>query len=57
VNAISGEVRSAHVVNQEKCIGCRMCESRCPKKAIKMVEASSTGAVKKPAKALEPVSV
>jgi len=57
VSAISGEVRSVHVVNQEKCIGCRMCESRCPKKAIKMVEASSTGAVKKPAKAQEPVSV
>jgi Na+-translocating ferredoxin:NAD+ oxidoreductase RNF subunit RnfB len=56
VSAISGEVRSVHVVNQEKCIGCRMCESRCPKKAIKMVEVSM-GAAKKTAKAQEPVAV
>jgi len=57
VSAISGELRSVHVVNQEKCIGCRMCESRCPKKAITMIEAPSSGAVKKPAQAQEPVTV
>jgi Na+-translocating ferredoxin:NAD+ oxidoreductase RNF subunit RnfB len=56
VNAISGEVRSVHVVNQDKCIGCRMCESKCPKKAIKMVEASSAGAAPRAAKKQEPVS-
>jgi H+/Na+-translocating ferredoxin:NAD+ oxidoreductase subunit B len=56
VNAISGDVRQVHVVDQEKCIGCRMCEPRCPKKAITMVEASAS-AVKKPAKAQEPVAV
>jgi formate hydrogenlyase subunit 6/NADH:ubiquinone oxidoreductase subunit I len=56
VNAISGELRQVHVVNQEKCIGCRMCESRCPKKAITMVEASAAAA-KKPVKAQEPVAV
>ncbi|MCK9419239.1 MAG: Fe-S cluster domain-containing protein [Nitrospirae bacterium] len=57
VSAISGDIRSVHVVNQEKCIGCRMCESRCPKKAITMIEAPSSGAVKKPAQAQEPVTV
>jgi Na+-translocating ferredoxin:NAD+ oxidoreductase subunit B len=57
VSAISGEIRSVHVVNPEKCIGCRMCESRCPKKAITMVAAPSSGEVKKPAQAQEPVAV
>ena len=42
--------------DKEKCIGCRMCESRCPKKAITMVEASAAAA-KKPVKAQEPVAV
>src|SRR5512143_3266476 len=56
VNAISGDVRQVHVVDQVKCIGCRMCEPRCPKKAITMIEASAS-AVKKPAKAQEPVAV
>lgn len=57
VSAISGEIRSVHVVNQEKCIGCRMCESRCPKKAITMVVAPTSGEVRKPAPAQEPVAV
>jgi Na+-translocating ferredoxin:NAD+ oxidoreductase RNF subunit RnfB len=53
VNAISGEMRSAHVVDQEKCIGCRMCESRCPKKAITMVRKVSVRAAKKEHKKAE----
>ncbi len=57
VSAISGEIRSVHVVNQEKCIGCRMCEARCPKKAISMMEAASGAVDKKPSKKQEPVTV
>ena len=57
VSAISGEIRSVHVVNQEKCIGCRMCEARCPKKAISMVEAASGAVDNKPSKKQEPVAV
>jgi Na+-translocating ferredoxin:NAD+ oxidoreductase RNF subunit RnfB len=56
VSAISGDIRSAHVVDQEKCIGCGMCWPRCPKKAITMVKPSSTGVVKNPAQAKEPVT-
>jgi ferredoxin len=47
VNAITGDLRSAHVVNQEKCIGCGMCEARCPKKAITMVRPAAAVAPKK----------
>jgi len=47
VSAISGDVRSVHAVNQDKCIGCGMCEARCPKNAIKMVKQSPAGAMKK----------
>jgi Na+-translocating ferredoxin:NAD+ oxidoreductase RNF subunit RnfB len=47
VNAITGDLRSAHVVNQEKCIGCGMCEARCPKKAITMVRPAAAIAPKK----------
>jgi Na+-translocating ferredoxin:NAD+ oxidoreductase RNF subunit RnfB len=47
VNAITGDLRSAHVVNQEKCIGCGMCETRCPKKAITMVRPVAAVAPKK----------
>jgi ferredoxin len=57
VNAISGEIGSLHVVNQEKCIGCRMCESRFSKKAITMVKSQSAPVGKKPAKKREPVAV
>ncbi len=47
VNAITGDLRSAHVVNQEKCIGCGLCEPRCPKKAITMVQPAAAIAPKK----------
>lgn len=47
VNAITGDLRSAHVVNREKCIGCGMCEARCPKKAITMVQPAAAVAPKK----------
>jgi Na+-translocating ferredoxin:NAD+ oxidoreductase RNF subunit RnfB len=39
VNAISGDPKAVHVVDQSKCIGCGMCAARCPKKAIDMVAA------------------
>jgi Na+-translocating ferredoxin:NAD+ oxidoreductase RNF subunit RnfB len=39
VNAISGGAGAVHTVDQAKCIGCGMCEARCPKKAIEMVPA------------------
>jgi RnfABCDGE-type electron transport complex B subunit len=37
VNAISGEVKKKHEVNQELCIGCSICAEKCPKDAIVMV--------------------
>jgi Fe-S-cluster-containing hydrogenase component 2 len=55
VSAISGDIRQVHKVDQQKCIGCGMCESRCPKKAITMVQVAA--ADKKPAKSQEPVAV
>jgi formate hydrogenlyase subunit 6/NADH:ubiquinone oxidoreductase subunit I len=33
-------------VDQTKCIGCGMCEARCPKKAITMVPAPGAAAGK-----------
>jgi len=44
VNAISGDVRALHTVDQSKCIGCGMCEARCAKKAITMVPAAGAAA-------------
>jgi NADP-reducing hydrogenase subunit HndC len=35
VGAISGEKKSAHVIDQNKCIKCGVCMSKCPFKAIK----------------------
>jgi len=46
VSAISGDVKSVHKVDQAKCIGCGMCEARCPKKAIEMVQAAAAGSGK-----------
>jgi Na+-translocating ferredoxin:NAD+ oxidoreductase RNF subunit RnfB len=55
VNAISGNAGAVHKVDQTKCIGCGMCDARCPKKAIEMVQASSTGAGKHVAKEMAAV--
>ncbi|MBN1327543.1 MAG: 4Fe-4S binding protein, partial [Candidatus Cloacimonetes bacterium] len=36
VNAITGEVKQPHSVDQEKCIGCEICYQVCPKQAIEL---------------------
>ncbi|HNT51872.1 MAG TPA: RnfABCDGE type electron transport complex subunit B [Candidatus Syntrophosphaera sp.] len=38
VEAISGEVKKVHKIDQEKCIGCGVCIEKCPKQAIKTVD-------------------
>ncbi len=55
VSAISGDVKAGHVVNQGKCIGCRMCEARCAKKAITMVAVPAGAVRKKEKKEHQPV--
>ena len=37
VNAITGELKKVHVVNQDLCIGCGICQEKCRKDAIEMV--------------------
>ena len=37
VNAISGEVKNPHKIDQEKCIKCGACMNACPFKAIKQI--------------------
>ncbi|HDR90759.1 MAG TPA: 4Fe-4S dicluster domain-containing protein, partial [candidate division Zixibacteria bacterium] len=37
VNAISGERKAAHVINQEKCTKCGVCINVCPVNAVKVV--------------------
>ena len=34
VGAISGEVKTPHIIDQSKCIKCKVCVSKCPFKAI-----------------------
>jgi len=46
VSAISGEIKGVHKVDQTKCIGCGMCEARCSKKAIEMVQVTASGSGK-----------
>ena len=39
VNAISGELKEVHTVDQDACIGCGLCVARCPKSAIRLLGA------------------
>ena len=36
VNAISGEIKQPHVIDQKTCIKCGTCMTKCPFKAISM---------------------
>ncbi|MFR5746963.1 MAG: 4Fe-4S binding protein [Romboutsia timonensis] len=36
-NAIQGELKQKHIVDESKCVGCHLCMQKCPKKAIKTI--------------------
>ncbi|MCQ4699222.1 4Fe-4S binding protein [Paeniclostridium sordellii] len=36
-DALSGELKEKHKVDETKCVGCHECVQKCPKKAIKIL--------------------
>ncbi|MFQ6870198.1 MAG: 4Fe-4S dicluster-binding protein [Romboutsia timonensis] len=36
-NAIQGELKQKHIVDESKCVGCHLCMQKSPKKAIKTI--------------------
>ena len=45
INAISGKVKEAHVIDTDKCIRCRLCKLGCPKGAIENVSNPEMNAI------------